>query len=266
MSVCYDEGSAWCGSYIDGLLIKIGSTGSDICYNEFNVDNIKCIAADNDGGCYYINNTILYKVDIYGSIVKTDDIKIAYRRVIRDNDILWFVYNNYIVKFYTDTYRFDKPMYIQNIINAHITDNGIMAWCSDNYMRYVNKSTGLVGYEVNYGLNKTAGVMDLSFSNDYFSYLFPAEYDDYWNSLEWIEVDMNDIVIADNEFYQIKLYFKGTDENSPFLNDIRFKDNLIIHSIPSHSSKPVYLRCYTDDVKKSGIYNTYMNVRWRIYD
>jgi len=281
------NGALWC-SRITGTqtVLKIDSTG-EILVSYDSVTDVGRLCSTEDGGCWFIDNNALYKLNSNGVLedsITNLEITNSLNWVMRDesdDNFLWIVDGIYIKLISLDG-RIYNSIYLGDSLSInrlHSISGGVFIYCTEtgtgnHYIKFVEKMSGGVNKTI---LNDAAPLTEgvnyrtmkaISYDNPILGNIIPLSDDPVWNdTLEWNKAVTNNAVLPREEYNQLKLTLRrpNTGVPSPSVENIYYQDNVEIINIPPGQSKTLYLRIsLPDGVTIGGNYESNLRVWWEL--
>ena len=278
-------GALWC-SRADGAnaIYKLSSSG-DILLSYDNVTDVGRLTTALDGGCWFIDENSLYKLDSDGELedsITNLDINYSLDWVVRDevdSEFLWIVDGPY-VKFISTDGRVYKSLYFENftITKLYTTREYLVVYCTDIgtgelLTKFIGRASGGVDktiindepvYDTYYASER--GIKNISYDNITVGDAVPLENDPVWNDgLEWNKAVTNNAILPREEYNQLRLTLRRPNSgiDSPTVDNIYYQDSVTLTDIQPEQSKSIYLRISTpDNMSFSGDYMSNLRVWW----
>jgi len=266
-------------------VVKLSSTGT-IEFSYEDVVNLGGLSATSDGGCWFIDDDKLYKLNSSGILVDSitsleiNDELTFVEFDSEDSDFLWIVDGAYVKRIRLDGSIYSS-VYFEgfNIRRLLTTSEGIWVYCTegttgDQYAKYIGKtSTGVEKSIVcvtddGEGDPSDIGIKNVSYGNPTLGDLIPLSDDIVWNdSLLWNKAVTANAVLPREEYNQLKLTLRRTSSNidSPTVDNIYYQDSVKIIDIPPNQSKTLYLKIsIPDGITIGGDYESNLRVWWEL--
>jgi len=263
---------------------KLSSTGT-ILITYDNVTNVTALCTAPDGGCYFVDEGVLYKINASGNLESSVILEIYdevtfITRDESDNDFLWIVDGLYIKLISTDG-RVYKSIYFEGYIINRIfsTKEYLVVNCSKTsdgywYIRLIGRQSGGVEKELNatyvyysdiYG-PKEYGISGISYDSQILGDIIPLADDPVWNNnLPWNKVPTENAILPREEYNQLRLTLRrpNTSIDSPTVDAVYYQDNVEIANISPGHSKTLYLKIsLPDGMSFNGDYSSMLRVWW----
>jgi len=279
--------SLWyCNQGGTAAVIKLSSTGV-IEFSYEKVINLKGLCASDDGGCWFIDDDNLYKLDSSGllvdSIINLDiNNELTFVELDLEDNVFFWIVDGIYVKHVSSDGRIYSSTYLEGytIRRLEATSEGVWVYCiesatGDQYTKYigrissgVNKTIENVGDVGAGGDPADIGIKDISYDNPILGNLIPLSDDPVWNDdLEWNKVVTDNAVLPREEYNQLKLTLRkqSIDIDSPTVENIYYQDNVEITNIYPGQSETLYLRIsLPDGVTIGGDYESNLRVWWEL--
>ncbi len=261
-------------------IIKISSTG-EILVTYDSVLDVGRLCATEDGGCWFIDGNVLYKLDSDGVLEDSiTNLEIAYDLtwVITDksdSNFLWIVDGAYIKLISLDG-RVYRSIYFEGftIIRMHSNTEYLTVYCYETSTS--NYSTKIIGRAAG-GIVKTLmedtmpynpGMNVVSYDNPILGDIIPLSDDPIWNDdLEWNKAVTENAILPREEYNQLKLTLRrpSVDIDSPTVENIYYQDNVELSDIYPGQSKTLYLKIsLPDGMTILGSYESMLKVWWEV--
>lgn len=234
-----DSGRLWYTDNSLSTVFKIDTTGT-IVTSYLATDTIRGIFALDDGGCWFIQQEALIRLNSSGTVVDS---------ITLPSEIASYVYSDlhggfwlqdgYVIRHLNSDGSEDFSVEIDNLLFFTVMDSGVVTKQHDgstttppqaSYIsRYHKRIIRTWDYPQNEGgfagtfdYNRF-GVRSHTFDNlesDYASN-FPIVIDSHWNGLEWKKVSLRDYNFPADQYHQLRLTLRGNGaSNSPEITGI----------------------------------------------
>jgi len=281
-----DDTSLWyCNKTGTQSVVKLTSSGTVYVSYE-NVTDLKGLCATGDGGCWFIDNDVLYKLNSSGILEDSiTDIEINYELTFvefdsEDTDFLWIADGIYVRRIRLDGSVFSS-IYLEGFtINRLLPiSEGLWIYCTegttgDKYAKYIGKlSSGVektiecvAGGVVNECSD--VGIKYISYDNLILGNMIPLSDDIVWNdNLEWNKAITDNAVLPREEYNQLKLTLRrpNTGVPSPSVENIYYQDSVELQNIYPGQSKTLYLKIsIPTGMSVGGDYSSMLRVWWEL--
>jgi len=266
MSVVYSTGDLWYSNIENNYAIKIDVSGNVLVSTSL-LKNIRGIVVTEDGGCWVIQDTNIFQLNTNGVFINQidlSDIAIGLSRIALDNnEALWIADDTYIRRVFLDgrvDFSVDLEMTISEI---QATNVGVAAMCVDRRWRFIGKFEKklLKIFDVGEVYTSYAYFIGEEYNNLYLSSQFPVIYDTYWNGLPWEKISLNNYLLPQEKYHQIRLTLNACRLNSLYLNE-----GIELSTIYPKNYKPVYVKASLNDQDENdvGTYDSVLRVWWYV--
>lgn len=211
----YDDGSIWYVDSVNGRVLKLNTNGTVIASNYEETDLLTNITTTTDGGCWYLNNQSLHKLDYYGyieesldNVVGSDVVTFA---VMDDNT--FYVIEGSLVNKINKSGNILKSINTNDPYKLDVVDSGVWIYCGDNYVRFFDTVANKLTTEYSYlTYDSIPAASEYGYDDLFYADSFPLTIDSIWNTLEWKEVPLRKYYLPENKYHQIKFTLR---ENKP---------------------------------------------------
>ena len=274
------SGALWYTRVNTQAVLKISSTGELLLTYE-DVASVGRLCSTNDGGCWFIDDNALYKLDSNGILVDSitnleiNDELAWVMRDESDSNFLWIVDGIYIKLISIDG-RIYRSIYLEgfSIQRLYSTKEYLAVFCTEvatsiHYTKIIGRASGGIDKTISEGgIADDIGMNIVSYDNPILGDIIPLSDDPVWNDdLEWNKAVTDNAVLPREEYNQLKLTLRrpSIDIDSPTVENIYYQDNVEIANIPPGQSKTLYLKIsLPDGVTIGGDYASNLRVWWEL--
>ena len=266
-------------------VIKLTSSGT-VGFSYEYVTDLKGLCSTDDGGCWFIDNDDLHKLNSSGGLedsIINIDIGSELTFVAFDSEdvnYLWIVDGVYIKRIRLDGTVF-RSIYLEGFtINRLLTTSeGLWVYCTegetgDNYAKYIGKLSSGVEKTIECvtdageGDPSDVGIKSVSYDNLSLGNLIPLSDDTIWNDdLEWNKAVTVNAVLPREEYNQFKLTLRRSNVSIdlPTVENIYYQDSVELTDTYPGQSETLYLRIsLPDGVTIGGDYASNLRVWWEL--
>lgn len=207
MDCVYNNGKLWYTDRNYNQVKLIDTSGTVEAYYS-NLSNLYGICATSDGGCWFISDTHLVRLDEDANYVTMlEDVGgSSLRYVVTDGeDALYIRDGNYVKRIFLDgTVDFSVYVPSAEILLRPATGTGVWVRCSDNRIRFVSKAEQQIKANISYSYYPA--VMEYQYDSSGFGFNFPISIDTHWQNLEWQEVRPSKFSLpVGDDYYQARI-------------------------------------------------------------
>lgn len=264
--VVYNTRDLWYTDSVNNQIVLIDKYGT-IKISVPDVNNVKGICTNSDGGCWYISGSVIKRLDENGILVQTiENIEeIELKWISRDGEDALYIVDGDYVKHINFNGSVNFSVVVIQSGQLFPIKSGVWVKCGDGKFRFVGVKTQCVGSVVS--SSNVCGFFDCEYDDIYGSY-FPIEIDSTWNNIDWLEVRTDDYILpAVEKYHQLRLTLRaGGGDVSPEVEKINVQKSVMVPNIYPNNYKNIYLKTHIPDSDPSwiGDYNSNLKVWWEV--
>jgi hypothetical protein len=268
-------------------ILKLDDSGTILVTYDTDVTDLKDLCSTTDGGCWFIDENNLYKLNSAGTSIEDSITNIDInndlthvRLDLGDSDALWIVDGVYIKRVSLDG-RLYSSEYLEGFTIHSIVSvsEGVWVYCVENstskyYAKFIGRVSGGVERSVERvddqddGAPSAVGSKFIRYDNRILGSMIPFADDPVWNSgLEWNKAVTDNCVLPREQYNQLKLTLRRpyTWIDSPTVDNIYYQDNVELEDIYPGQSKTLYLKIsIPTGMSVSGDYSSMLRVWWEL--
>lgn len=270
-SVVYDTGDIWYTDSEVGAIMRLDRNGN-VKASLDTLEDTRGIVATPDGGCYYIQENVIYKIDadtILEFLIEPEGVSDASRiELAYEEDFIWITDNRTVKKIDVTSGRVVLSVTLpEQAIELQKMNTGVAVFCTDKIWRFVNNS-GDIYKSYDPGGKKTyIKTLSVDYTNEYFSPNFPLATDTSWNTLSWKKIVPEYYNLSQETYHQIRITLRASESlESPALNAVYLQEAVSLEDIYPNSYKNIYVKADISSVHEedAGSYDTNLKVWWNV--
>ena len=275
LSAVYESnGDMWYTDRDQISIFKLDSAGTIIA-SKAETNDIRGVAALNDGGCWYISNDRLVRLNSSAEEIDSFDLgsdTASYVYLDPTGEGFWIHDSNYIKYFNNSGTQIFSVQIINLVLITAVTTDGVITKEHDGSTStiptasYISKYYQRVMRTWNYAIAEGAwkgnfdssrfGARSYTYddTNNNHTNHFPVAVDTDWQNLDWNKVALRDYNLSGELYHQIRLSLRAdSSTNSPQVNGVWTQRAIEIPNIYPGNYGNFYLKTDSSDLTNSDI-------------
>jgi len=272
MDVVRSNGNLWYTNQETKRLVQLNNAGDILSEFTFEED-LKGVAAKDDGGCWVIRGSVISNINSSSEVVSTidltDTVSLLTRVAVDGDDALWIIDDNTLMRiFLNGAVDFSVDLTFQGT-ELQTYDTGVAVFCVDRSWHFISRDNKRIIKTVTNTNSKNMyiGIEGIEYNNTIYANEFPIPFDTYWNNVEWNTVHVNDYVLPEDKYNQIRLTLRANEAlTSPVVKGLYLNESIKIQDVYPKNHKTMYIKAdiSSHDEFEDNHYDSNLKVWWYI--
>jgi len=158
---------------------------------------------------------------------------------------LWIIDDDVLMRIFLDgTGSFSVDLTFQGT-ELQTYDTGVAVFCVDRSWRFISREQRRIikTIENDDGKNMYIGIEGVEYDKTIYANEFPIPFDAHWNNVEWATVSVNNYVLPENKYNQIRLTLRANEAlTSPIVKGLYLNESIKIQDVYPKNHKTMYIK------------------------